>query len=145
MIWALATRSAGSKIASYRDPRNHVGDSEQVCASVTALPYQRLTTISTCWPPIPACGSALVKEVMVISGKKRKAVPGWDVCANFKEEYDVGVAISIAHNGKRFLMEENISKGDLDVDEDYFPDHDEDCHGPMDTEENRAGIYLGLL
>lgn len=38
---------------------------------------------------MPACGSALVKEVMVISGKKRKAVPGWYVCANCKEEYDV--------------------------------------------------------
>jgi hypothetical protein len=38
---------------------------------------------------IPAFRSALVKEAMVVSGKKRKAVPRWDVCANCKEEYDV--------------------------------------------------------
>ncbi|KAG1794757.1 hypothetical protein EV424DRAFT_1353752 [Suillus variegatus] len=85
---------------------------------------------------IPACGSALVKEVMVISGKKRKAVPGWYVCANCKEEYDV--------NSERD-DECYHHSGDLDVDEEYFPDHDEDYRGPMDAEENRAGIYLGLL
>lgn len=72
---------------------------------------------------IPARGSALVKEVMVISGKKRKAVPGWYVCASCKEEYDVK----------------------SERDDECYPDHDEDYHGPMDAEENRAGTYLGLL
>jgi hypothetical protein len=31
-------------------------------------------------------------------------------------------------------------KGELEVDEDSFADHDEDVHGPMDTEENRANF-----
>ncbi|KAG1770945.1 hypothetical protein EDD22DRAFT_864574 [Suillus occidentalis] len=38
---------------------------------------------------IPAFRSALVKEAIVVSGKKRKAVPRWDVCANCEEEYEV--------------------------------------------------------
>jgi hypothetical protein len=57
----------------------------------------------------------------------------------------VGIALSIAHNGRRFLMKIFISKGDLDVDEEYFADHDEDCHGPMDTEENRAQFPEGFI
>ncbi|KAG2348062.1 hypothetical protein BDR05DRAFT_996358 [Suillus weaverae] len=79
---------------------------------------------------ILAFRSALVKEAMVVSGKKRKAVPRWDVCANCKEEYDI--------SGERNDEECCYHSGDLDADEEYFADHDEDCHGPMDTEENRA-------
>jgi hypothetical protein len=38
----------------------------------------------------------------------------------------------------------SIAKGCLDVDEDFFADHDERCHGPMDTEENRAEFPEGF-
>ncbi|KAG1722569.1 hypothetical protein EDB19DRAFT_1767334 [Suillus lakei] len=86
---------------------------------------------------IPAFKSALMKEAMVVNGKKRKAVPRWDVCANCKEEYDV--------SDERDDEECCYHSGGLDVDEEYFPDHDEDCHGPMDTEENRAQCPEGFI
>lgn len=85
---------------------------------------------------IPAFRSALVKEAIVVSGKKRKAVPRWDVCANCEEEYDV--------SDERDEEECRYHTGCLDVDEEFFADHDERCHGPMDTEENRAQFPEGF-
>ncbi|KAG2145352.1 uncharacterized protein EDB93DRAFT_1151899 [Suillus bovinus] len=86
---------------------------------------------------IPAFRSAFVKEAMVVNGKKRKAVPRWDVCANCKEEYDI--------SGERDDEECCYHSGHLNVDEEFFADHDEDCHGPMDTEENRADFPEGFI
>ncbi|KAG2075372.1 hypothetical protein BDR04DRAFT_1091552 [Suillus decipiens] len=86
---------------------------------------------------IPAFRSALVKEAMVVSDKKRKAVPRWDICANCKKEYDV--------SSERDEEECCYHSGDLDVDEEFFADHDEDCHGPMDTKENRAEFPEGFI
>lgn len=37
------------------------------------------------------------------------------------------------------------TSGDLEVNEDEFPDHDERVHGPMDTEENRRDNPLGFI
>lgn len=34
--------------------------------------------------------------------------------------------------------------GELDVNEEEFPDHDEACHGPMDTPENRRDHPQGF-
>ncbi|KAG2122764.1 hypothetical protein DEU56DRAFT_831229 [Suillus clintonianus] len=86
---------------------------------------------------IPALRSALMKEAVVVSGKKRKAVPRWNVCANCEEEYDV--------SDERDDEECRYHSGNLEVDEDFFADHDERCHGPMDTEENRASFPEGFI
>ncbi|KAG0702468.1 hypothetical protein DFH29DRAFT_851502 [Suillus ampliporus] len=86
---------------------------------------------------IPVFQNALVKEAMVVNGKKRKAIPRWERCVNCKEEYDV--------SDERDDEECCYHPGELDVDEEYFPDWDEECHGPMDTKKNRADYPDGFI
>lgn len=38
----------------------------------------------------------------------------------------------------------SLSVGNVEVDVDQFADHDEKCHGPMDTDENRRDFPEGL-
>ncbi|KAJ3491759.1 hypothetical protein NLI96_g444 [Meripilus lineatus] len=56
-------------------------------------------------------------------------VPTWATCANCNETYNTGTA--------RVEGECRYHSGELEADEDAFEDHDEYCHGPIDTESNR--------
>ncbi|KAF7773193.1 hypothetical protein Agabi119p4_5360 [Agaricus bisporus var. burnettii] len=75
---------------------------------------------------------ALTRELITLNRETHKIVPRWETCQNCGEDYDT--------NTKRELDECEYHPGELEVDEDGFADHDEDVHGPMDTEENRAAF-----
>ena len=57
-------------------------------------------------------------------------------CVNCKEEFDVTDNMDDA--GCVY------HEGELEVDEDMFEDHDEDCHGPMDSDQNRIDFPEGF-
>ncbi|PPQ63568.1 hypothetical protein CVT24_004865 [Panaeolus cyanescens] len=73
--------------------------------------------------------AALTREFITLKRGTHDVVGRWECCANCGDEYDVNT-----------LREEDecvFHPGDLEVDEDSFADHDEACHGPMDTAQNR--------
>ncbi|KAF7375263.1 hypothetical protein MSAN_00413000 [Mycena sanguinolenta] len=76
---------------------------------------------------VPAVYHALARELVTVSPTTRVVVPRWERCANCGETYDVNDSEE----------ECTFHPGDLEADEEKFPDWDEDCHGPMDTENNR--------
>lgn len=51
------------------------------------------------------------------------------LCVNCEEEFDV--TDNVDDEGCMY------HDGELEVDQDMFVDHDENCHGPMDSEDNR--------
>ncbi|MDI1492373.1 MAG: hypothetical protein OHK93_003587 [Ramalina farinacea] len=57
-------------------------------------------------------------------------------CDNCKEEFDVTDNL----DDEAFVYHD----GELEVNEDMFADHDEDCHGPMDSEQNRIDYPEGF-
>ena len=78
-------------------------------------------------------------------------VPRWMICENCKEEYDAGTerkhgecryhsgalrSLSTWHGSRPHSVCDRVS-GDLEADEDAFVDWDENCHGPIDCDENR--------
>ncbi|KAF5359750.1 hypothetical protein D9756_003029 [Leucocoprinus leucothites] len=79
---------------------------------------------------------ALTKEFITLDRESHKIVPRWETCSNCDEDYDV--------NTERADGECQFHPGDLEADEDFFADHDERVHGPMDTEENRAEFPEGF-
>ena len=101
----------------------------------------------------PSFERALWKEFFVEKKRTREVVERWEVCANCKEEYDAsedrGDEECAFHPGTSVTskFEPTVSDsglGELEVDEDEFPDHDERVHGPMDTEENKRNNPLGF-
>ncbi|KAF8207041.1 hypothetical protein K438DRAFT_1576887 [Mycena galopus ATCC 62051] len=78
---------------------------------------------------VPAVYHALARELVAVSPTTRVVVPRWETCANCGETYDVN-----ADEGEE---ECTFHPGDLKVNEAKFPDWDENCHGPMDSEINR--------
>ncbi|KAF9443497.1 hypothetical protein P691DRAFT_679399 [Macrolepiota fuliginosa MF-IS2] len=72
---------------------------------------------------------ALTREFVTLDRESHSIVPRWETCQNCKEDYDV--------NTEREEGECEFHPGELEVDEDGFPDHDEHVHGPMDTKENQ--------
>jgi len=56
-------------------------------------------------------------------------VTRWQVCLNCNDDYDASTP--------RVMGECVYHPGDLEVNEEEFVDHDERCHGPMDTKANR--------
>ncbi|KAJ3571161.1 hypothetical protein NP233_g3938 [Leucocoprinus birnbaumii] len=80
---------------------------------------------------------ALTKEFITLNRETHSIVPRWETCPNCDEDYDV--------NTEREDGECLFHPGELEVDEDFFADHDEDVHGPMDTEENRASFPEGFI
>ncbi|KZV97811.1 hypothetical protein EXIGLDRAFT_832568 [Exidia glandulosa HHB12029] len=76
---------------------------------------------------------AFSKELVGVSKKRKNNAPAaapvakWQTCDQCGEHYDA--------------TEEDqeccYHDGELEVDEECFEDHDEDCHGPMDTPANR--------
>nr|GAT52468.1 predicted protein [Mycena chlorophos] len=83
----------------------------------------------------PKIRNALARELFAISnangvnGTVVRVVPRWETCENCGESYDV--------NTPRVDEECLFHPGELEAEEDRFVDWDEDCHGPMDTDENR--------
>lgn len=53
----------------------------------------------------------------------------YEICIQCEEEYDVLI------NDKESC---EWHEGELEVDDEYWADHDERCHGPIDTDGNRA-------
>ncbi|CAL1716383.1 unnamed protein product [Somion occarium] len=61
--------------------------------------------------------------------QKRQLIARWEVCARCGVEYDAGE--------EHEEDECNYHSGELIVNEEEFVDWDEDCHGPMNTKQNR--------
>ncbi|KAF9007526.1 hypothetical protein BDQ17DRAFT_1238028 [Cyathus striatus] len=77
----------------------------------------------------PAVEVALTRELVTLKRETNAVVPRWDLCANCDVEFDV--------NTIRDDDECVFHPGELEVNEKEFADWDEDCHGPIDTTENR--------
>uniref|UniRef100_A0A0W0F7W9 Uncharacterized protein n=1 Tax=Moniliophthora roreri TaxID=221103 RepID=A0A0W0F7W9_MONRR len=109
---------------------------EQLRAALNTVSEERLRAIlmALC-EQIPSVELAMTKEFVVSVSRKRKTTddgdddepeelaPRYELCRNCREEYD--------------FTTEREGVCVLNCDYDNFVDWDEDCHGPMDTEENR--------
>ncbi|KDR78786.1 hypothetical protein GALMADRAFT_1268928 [Galerina marginata CBS 339.88] len=73
--------------------------------------------------------ATLTRELVTLKRGSQDVVPRWETCANCDEEYDI--------NTFREEAECVFHPGELTLSEESFVDWDEDCHGPMDTPENR--------
>ncbi|KAI9036442.1 uncharacterized protein KD926_001785 [Aspergillus affinis] len=71
-----------------------------------------------------------------VAGSKR-SMPRYATCTNCKEEFDV-----TENTRKSCVYHPDCGYPDED---DFFVDHDENCHGPMDTEENRMAYPEGFI
>ncbi|KAK7044063.1 hypothetical protein VNI00_007778 [Paramarasmius palmivorus] len=118
---------------------------EQLRAALNTVSVERLRVIlmAIC-EQVPSVERAMTKEFVVAGPKnsKRKMTeeegdgsdieelaPRYSYCKKCKEEYDVTT--------ERQEEECIFHTGDLECDYESFVDWDEDCHGPMDTDENR--------
>jgi len=77
----------------------------------------------------PAVEDVLTRELVTLKRKTQDVVPRWETCSNCDEEFDMGT--------RREEEECSFHPGELEVNEEEFVDWDENCHGPMDTTENR--------
>ncbi|KAF8071642.1 hypothetical protein FPV67DRAFT_1577635, partial [Lyophyllum atratum] len=80
----------------------------------------------------PAVEDALTRELVTLKRKTQDVVSRWDMCSNCDEEFDTGT--------RREEEECTFHPGELEVNEEEFVDWDEDCHGPMDTLDNRRSF-----
>ncbi len=97
----------------------------------------------------PHVQQAMLSKLVTVKKKKEThtVVSRWETCAHCNEDFDVSWPRDDGectyHSGgfapapQVLVVVLTIPLGDLEVDEEGFPDHDEDCHGPMDTDENR--------
>lgn len=103
----------------------------------------------------PAVEEALTRQLVARRRDAQAVAPRWDTCDNCDEEYDASLDRKddecVFHPGLqfRFFASDDFSdgdraKGELEVDETQFADHDEACHGPMDTLENRRDFPQGF-
>lgn len=84
---------------------------------------------------IPAAEEVLMRELITLKRKscddrELMVVARWETCAQCDEEFDV--------SRKREDKECCFHPGEIEANEELFCDWDEDCHGPMDTPENRS-------
>ncbi|KAL0945387.1 hypothetical protein HGRIS_000881 [Hohenbuehelia grisea] len=81
----------------------------------------------------------LVARQLVTMRKRKHArpVPRFEECVNCGEEFDL--------QEQREEEECKFHPGSMQVDEESFADHDEACHGPMDTEQNRLDFPENFL
>jgi len=102
----------------------------QLRAAIYRVPEARLRHVLVgLVDTVPAVYYALARELVAVNPTTRVVVPRWETCANCGETYDVN-----SHDGEEECV---FHPGDLEVKEAKFPDWDEDCHGPMDSEHNR--------
>ncbi|KAF8310306.1 hypothetical protein DL93DRAFT_2084704 [Clavulina sp. PMI_390] len=80
-------------------------------------------------PPARAPTAPIV--VNALHGNKRRLVPRWATCINCELEFDV------SDNDDDTACEYHRGHIDVDWSSGTWADWDEDCHGPMDTEENQ--------
>ncbi|RDB26004.1 hypothetical protein Hypma_006398 [Hypsizygus marmoreus] len=99
-------------------------------ATVSEERLRRL--VSSMVDVIPDVEEMLTRELITLKRKTRDMVPRWEMCCQCDEEFDMAE--------RREDEECAFHPGELEVDEEGFPDHDEDCHGPMDTPENRRNF-----
>jgi len=103
----------------------------------------------------PAVERAVLKVLVTVKKRTRVVMPRWEICANCREEFDaskrrddeectyhLGVFAIYFHASS--LRSCSLNLGHLRVNEEEFPDHDEDCHGPMDTPVNRRDFPEGF-
>jgi len=106
-------------------------------AAIDTVPELRLRHVITkLVNEDPAVERALLRELVTVKKRTRAMMPRWEICQNCEEEFDVSEA--------RDDEECTYHTGDVEVDEEQFPDHDERCHGPMDTDENRRSFPEGF-
>ncbi|KIM39375.1 hypothetical protein M413DRAFT_198496 [Hebeloma cylindrosporum] len=77
-----------------------------------------------------ALEATLTRELVTLKRGTQDIVPRWESCANCSEEFDI--------NTIRENAECVFHPGEMLVNEESFVDWDSDCHGPMDTAENRS-------
>ncbi|KAF7330221.1 hypothetical protein MVEN_02459200 [Mycena venus] len=115
--------------AKKRDGPNEASRA-QLRAAIYKVPEARLRHVLVgLADTVPAVYHALARELVVVSPTTRVVVPRWETCPNCGETYDV--------NADEDEEECTFHPGELEVNEAKFPDWDEDCHGPMDSEHNR--------
>ncbi|PPQ88473.1 hypothetical protein CVT25_011919 [Psilocybe cyanescens] len=73
--------------------------------------------------------ATLTRELVTLKRETQEVVPRWETCVNCDDEFDT--------NTLREEAECVFHPGELIVSEESFVDWDPDCHGPMDTLENR--------
>ncbi|EIN04053.1 hypothetical protein PUNSTDRAFT_77150 [Punctularia strigosozonata HHB-11173 SS5] len=76
---------------------------------------------------MPSVGHALFKELVTV--QHGELVQRWEICRKCGDDFDVS-ATQVEGSCQ-------FHPGVLEVREEEFVDWDEDCHGPMDTPENR--------
>jgi len=112
-------------------PRAHL------LAAIDTVPELRLRQIiKKLVDEEPAFERALLDELVAVKKRTHEAMSRWGICDNCEEEFDVSEL--------RYEEECTYHTGGLEVDVDQFADHDERCHGPMDTEENRRSFPQGF-
>ncbi|KAK7032773.1 hypothetical protein R3P38DRAFT_770695 [Favolaschia claudopus] len=84
---------------------------------------------------VPAVQHALTKELVTVSRTTRVVVPRWEQCENCDATYDVNEEGDMC----------TFHPGEMEVDDEKFVDWDEDCHGPMDCDENRRQFPENFL
>ncbi|KAJ7220197.1 hypothetical protein GGX14DRAFT_493576 [Mycena pura] len=100
----------------------------QLHAAVNALPEARLRQmVLDLADTVPAVYHALARGLLTV-GSTSRVIPRWEMCANCGETYDV------YDDANELCL---FHPGELKADETKFVDWDEDCHGPVDTPENR--------
>ncbi|KAJ7589892.1 hypothetical protein C8J56DRAFT_936441 [Mycena floridula] len=104
---------------------------EQLHAAIATASEDRLRAVlATLVDQIPAAEQAAIRELVTLKRKTREVVPRWKTCVNCDGEFDAQT--------KRKEAECVFHPGELEADESKFVDWDEDCHGPMDTLDNRS-------
>ncbi|KAJ7433731.1 hypothetical protein FB451DRAFT_1471828 [Mycena latifolia] len=99
----------------------------QLHAAIYAVPEARLRHVLVgLVDTVPAVYRALARELVTVSPVSRVVIPRWETCANCGETYDMN-----ADEGE----ECTFHPGDLEVNEAKFLDWD--CHGLMDSPQNR--------
>ncbi|CAK5269276.1 unnamed protein product [Mycena citricolor] len=108
----------------------------QLRAAIQSTPEHRLRqTLVRLIDSDAAVYSALARELLVVGTRAPeppastvRVLPRWETCENCGESYDVN---SAAQDACVF------HPGEMEAVEERFPDWDEQCHGPMDTQENQ--------
>ncbi|KAJ7163901.1 hypothetical protein C8R43DRAFT_989121 [Mycena crocata] len=130
------TTESGDENDDYEDEEHYPGlegpdeaSRVRLRAAIYAVPEGRLRhVLANLADTVPAVHRALAKELVTINPTTRVVIPRWETCANCGETYDVNADDE---------DECTFHSGDLEVDETKFVDWDEDCHGPMDSAQNR--------
>ncbi|KAJ7650824.1 hypothetical protein FB45DRAFT_780079 [Roridomyces roridus] len=127
-----ATDSEAGAYAEEEADTDDVSDASraQLRTAIANVPEAHLRhVVASLADAVPSFHRALARELLGINPVTRVVVPRWETCRNCGETYDVNA--DDEHDTCVF------HPGDMEVDEEAFPDWDEDCHGPKDTKHNR--------